>query len=194
MLRVEGVPAGGAAWTFDVPDGRCVGLLSADATALAHISDVISGLRPTTAGSILIDGWDSVRDGARVRMLVSVCLPRAADHRATVLDHVGAIARARGAVREPVADGLARLGLSPNTRLTTVAAKAGAALAAALIARASVIVLNEPFRGLSDDTRTRAIDWIRSLSSAPVSIVIAGSEERDVRAVSHHVITPGVGR
>lgn len=195
MLRVDGVAiaAGAPALTFEVPDGRCVGLLGRDPATLRQWAETIAGLRAPVTGRILVDDLDSIRD-ATFTTRISVCLPSAAHRLTTMAEHVGTIAAARGSVRAPLAESLARLGLHPKTRLTTPASKSAAALAAALVPDLPAIVLHDPFAALDDRTKRHAIDWIRTLGGSRVSIVITGTEERDVRAVSHDVIEIGAGR
>lgn len=186
MLRVEGLPvsAGGPALTFDVPDGRCVGLLGRDATLLLHLAETLAGLRVPRAGRVLVDE----------RRHMSICLPRAVDPRTTLGEHVGTIAGARGLARKHVDEGIARLGLVRHLPLTTPAARAAAALLGALVAGTRVVVLHDPFADLDAAVRAKAIDWIRALAGSRTSIVITGADERDVRAVSHSVIDVEAGR
>ncbi|TAK15265.1 MAG: hypothetical protein EPO35_07950 [Acidobacteria bacterium] len=184
MLRVEGLPirAGGPALTFDVADGRCVGLLGADVPALLRLAETLAGLRTPLVGRVWIDGP------------ASICLARAAHPRTTLGEHVGTIGAARGLTRSTVDEGIARLGLTGNMPLTTPSARAAAALLGALIAGRGVLVLHDPFANLDAGVRAKAIDWIRALAAAPTSIVITGADERDVRAVSHSVIEIEAGR
>jgi len=193
-LRVEGLPVGGtSALTFDVKDGQCAGLLGRDLAALRDVTDAIGGLRVPGAGRILIDDRDILADRDRTLRETAVAIARAAHPSTTLGEHAGTIASARK-TRMTAADGIARLGLLPRMRLNTPAARAAASLIGALIADARVIVLHDPFRDLASDTREKAIAWIRSLAGSDVAVVITGSEERDVRAVSHLVIDVGAGR
>lgn len=195
MVRVEGlsVSASDAALTFDVPDGQCVGLLGRDASAALDLAETIAGMRTPSAGRVLVGGADILRD-AVARAQIIICLPRAAHRATSIEEHVSTVAAARGAVRVPVADAIARLGVDPRARLTTAAARSAAALVASLVPDAGVIVLHDPFSGLHEDVRRRATDWIRALSGSRTSIVMIGLNERDVRAVSHSVISAGAGR
>ena len=195
MLRVEELSAGAAdtPLTFDVAAGHCVGLLGRDATALRRIAEALGGMRPPAAGRVLIDTVDLLHNEQR-RSHVSVCLPRAAHRLTTLGEHLSTIASTRGRTRLPVADAIARLGLDPRARLTTAAAQSAAALLGALIAETSVAVLHDPFNGLTEAVRRNAIEWIHSLSNSRTSFVMTGTEERDVRSVSHSVIEIGARR
>lgn len=196
MLRVEDLRVGSAnaALTFEVPGGRCVGVLGRDAVYLHQLSECLTGLRAPAGGRALVDEFDTIRDRDQARTRLSVCVPRAVDRVTTIGEHVGTIAAARRSLRASVAESLSRLGLDPRQRLTTGAARSAAALIGALIAETSAIVLHEPFTALDESTREKAIVWIRALADAPVSIVILSAAERDVRSVSHHVIDAGAGR
>jgi ABC-type sugar transport system ATPase subunit len=194
MLRVEGLTiAGSQALTFDVPNGRCVGLLGKDAAALRHVAECIGGIRLPAAGRVLIDDLDIQRDQDRARRRIAVGIARAAHALTSLGEHARTIAGTRP-VRVTAAAGIARLGLDPDLRLTTPAARAAAALTAALLPDATVVVLHDPFRNLETDVRVKAIDWIRSLAESGASLFVTGTEERDVRGVSHSVIEFGAGR
>jgi ABC-type multidrug transport system ATPase subunit len=191
MLLVEGVAAGGGTTlTFEVAGGRSVGVLGRDLAGLLHLAECVSGLRAPSAGRVLIGDLDIHREPDRARSAIAVNLARAAHPLATLGEHLAPIAAARP-LRAGVADGIARLGLTPRTRLDTKSARSAAALAAALMTSAQVVVLHDPFRDLDESTRTKAIDWIRSLAASPSSILITGDTERDVRAVSHAVLETG---
>ncbi len=195
MLRVEGltVAASGPALSFDAPAGQCTGLLGSDAAVLLRFSEAICGIRAPIAGRVLVGGADILSDN-RARSQLSVCLARATNRFTNIREHVAAVVAARGSLRLPAADGMSRLGVDPRARLDTSAARSAAALLAALIPAANVAVLHEPFAGMDTNVRQNAIDWIRSLSGTPAAIVIIGGEERDVRAVSHSVVSVGAGR
>ena len=195
MLRGEGlvISAGTPALTFDVPDGRCLGFLSFDVSTLLHVAECAAGISAPFAGRVLVGDLDVVRDGDRARPRIAVGLARTA-HRLTSLgEHAAAVARSRR-TRASAADGIARLGLDGRTRLDTPSAQAAAALVAALLPDAPAVVLHDPFRHLDDGVRSKAIEWIRSLPEFGTSVLVTGTEERDVRAVSHAVIELGGGR
>ncbi len=196
MLRVEGLTGrpSGPTLTFDVPDGRCIGLLGRDEPVLRSVAELISGLRAPSHGHVFIDGLDTVRDASRTHALVTCTISRAAHRLTSVIEHVSAVAGGRGRLRTSVTDGIARLGLDAKMRLSSPAARSAASLVAALVPDASVIVLHDPFKDLDDDTRAKAIAWIRALGESRAAIVVTGTEERDVRAVSHTVIDLEAGR
>lgn len=195
MVRVEGVPlvAGSPLLQFEIGDGRCAGLLGSDERILEQFAETMAGLRAPIAGRILIDDIDLGRD-ARKSSHVSVFLPRAAHRLTTLGEHLSAVASARGSLRFAVPMAIERLGLSSRTRLSTPSARSAAALAAALIPDSRLVVLNNPFGMLDSVTRQRAIDWIRAMSETRASVVVTGTAEDDVRAVSHQVIEAGAGR
>jgi ABC-type multidrug transport system ATPase subunit len=190
MLRVEGVPAiaGGPGFSFAVPAGASLGLLGVNAAVLQRFSETLAGLRMPLAGRVLINDLDSVRDCAGVRARVSMCMPRAAHARVTLLEHLRLIAAVRVKLRLPVADVLARLALDPHTRLTDPGARGAAALAGALLPDSSLVILHDPFAGLSEPTRRAAIEWIRSLAATSTAVITTGTDEGSVRAISQSVI------
>lgn len=201
MLRAEGLVAraGNTALTFDVEKGRCVGLLGSDLDALCRISECVSGIRVPAAGHVRITALDSNaqldvhRDADRVRRQIAVRLPETAHRLTTLGEHLAAVAGARPA-RVTAASAMARLGLDPKMPLATSSARSAAALAAALLPDAPLVILHDPFQSLDAGVRAKGIDWIRSLASSGTSVLVTGTEERDVRAVSHAVIEIGAGR
>lgn len=195
MLRVEAlaVSAGDAPLSFEISNGQTLGLLGANTDGLLRVVEAIAGLRAAVAGNIRIDDLDVLRDSAAARALVSICLPRAANGGTSLRDHAGVVAASRRA-RLSARDGIARLGLDARLPLNAPAARSAAGLLAALIPDVPVVLLHEPFRDLADETRAKAIDWIRELGGSGTCVLITGREERDVRAVSHQVIETGAGR
>jgi ABC-2 type transport system ATP-binding protein len=195
MLRVDGLSAapGDAPLSFDIPNGQAVGLLGSDAAALSRIVGTIAGLRAPTAGSIRIDDIDVLRDPNRARSALSFCLPRAAHDRTSLREHLAVVAASR-ARRVEANAGIRRLGLDPQLRLNTPSSRAAAGLLAALLPDVPVVILHEPFRDVAEDTRTKAIDWIRSLAAAGTCVLVLGSQERDLRAVCHTVLNAGATR
>jgi ABC-type multidrug transport system ATPase subunit len=195
VVRVDGVPlvGGGPALQFEIGDGRCAGLLGSDERTLAHFAHTMAGMRGPIAGRILIDDVDVWRESAQ-RSQTSVFLPCAAHRLLTLGEHLDTVARIRGSLRFTVAAAIERVGLSSNTRLDTPTARSAAALAAALIPDSRLVVLHQPFAGLDGSMRQRAVDWIRAMSNTRASIIVTGTAEGDVRAISHHVIEAGAAR
>jgi len=195
MLRVEGltIGAGDPPLSFEIANGQTIGLLGSDANQLLRIVEAVGGLRVPLAGNIRIDDLDVVRDSARARPIVSICLPRATHRETSLREHAGVVAASRSS-RISAGDGIKRLGLNPKMRLTTPAAKSAAALLAALLPNVPVVLLHEPFRNLDAGTRATAIAWIRELGASGASVLVASTEEGDVRAVSHSVIGAGATR
>lgn len=188
MLRVDGLVTahGQAPLSFDLRAGTCVGLLGSDFGRLEAVAETIAGMRAPVAGRVDIGSAS-----------VSIFLPRAAHRMTTLTEHVTTIASSMNRtwrLRLPVAAAISRLGVDPRMRLNTQASQSAAALIACLIPETDVAVLHDPFAGLNDAIRHNAIEWIRSLSGSATAIVVTGTQERDVRAVSHSVIEIGAGR
>jgi ABC-type sulfate/molybdate transport systems ATPase subunit len=195
MLRVEQLAthAGDAPLAFEIPTGQTTGLLGRDAQLLSRVIEATAGLRTPVSGNIHFDGIDLIRNAARARPQIALSLVRAIDRHTSLAEHVGVVAATRRCRLNPK-DALVRLGLDARMRLDTPAARSAAALAAALLPEAGLVLLHEPFRDLDAATREKAVDWIRSLAGQPTSILITGTGERDVRAVSHQVVELGAGR
>jgi ABC-type multidrug transport system ATPase subunit len=194
MLRVEGLVTAGLAspLTFDVPNGRILGLLSADRDVLLRIAECVVGIRSPTSGRATIGDADTRSESARSSIAIN--LPRASHALTTLGEHLETIGRARRVLRVRPKDAAARLGLSYRLRLNNPSAKAAAALLAALLPESSLIVLHDPFCDVEEQVRTGAVEWIRSLAATPVSMLVTGTAERDVRAISHTVSDVGAVR
>lgn len=190
MLRVDGLVVANdhAPISFDVPAGTCVGLLGSDIERLRAVAETIGGLRAPVAGRTNTNNAEAS---------VAVALTRAAHQLTTLGEHVTAVASSmnkKWRLRMPVAAAISRLGVDARQRLNTPESCAAAALIAALVPETDIAVLHDPFAGMSDPVRQSAIEWIRSLGGSTTAIVMTGTQERDVRAVSHTVIDLGVSR
>lgn len=200
MLRVESltVTPKYTPLTFDVASGECLGLLGFSATHTSRLLVTVAGLARPLSGSVLIDGVDVIDGSATARRQLAItrtpCVPvqlRLREYLQTVIDS----RRSHGMPsRTTAAAALERLRLDGGRMLSTPAARSEAALAAAILPSARLVILDEPFHAVSADTRTAAIEWIRALAADSVGVLIGGREERDVRAVSHTVISTGRAR
>lgn len=200
MLRVESVSmrAGRAPLTFDVPHGRCLGLLSASAEDTSRLLLAAAGMARPLTGRVLISDVDSLTATDASRHRVAITRPQCVDPRLLLREYLDTVSRARRdagvAPRASTAEVLQRLALNGARALDSSAARAEAALAAALLPAVDLVILDEAFAHVSADTRTRAIEWIRALADEPVAVLIGGREERDLRAVSHTVISMEAAR
>lgn len=199
MLRADqlSVAGSGAPLSFEVAPGRCFGLLGRSADHTSRVLLAVAALMRPSAGAVTIGGLDTVRNTEAARRRVAMTRTPCLDARLRLREYLTTVAHARRlggtASRGSVDLVMERLALDGALRLASPLARASAALAAALMPAVGLVVLDEPFRHVSADTRARAIEWIRSLSTGSVAVVIGGREEGDLRAVSHTVISLSSG-
>jgi len=195
ILRADGVTAAGghAPLTFEVGSGRCLGVLSTSPRDTSRLLLTSAGLIKPLTGRVTIAGIDAVQSPDAARRHVAITRRDCIDSRLRLDEYLSAVSQARRAMglpsRASVPAVVDRLGLDRSKRLSSAVARAEAALAAALMPGVSLVVLDEPFRDISDETRTRAIEWIRTLAAEAVAVVIGSRVERDVRSVSHTVMS-----
>jgi ABC-type multidrug transport system ATPase subunit len=195
FLRVEGLLAAGgsAPLTFEVSRGRCLGLLGASALGTSRLLQTVAALEKPATGRVTIADIDVRLDPDAARRHVAIMRRSCIDSGLRLHEYLSAVSHARKAsgfsARASVSTVIERLALNRARSLSSPAARSEAALAAALLPAVGLVLLDEPFRDLSDETRARAIEWIRALAQETVAVVIAGPTERDLRAVSHTVVS-----
>lgn len=194
ILRADGLSAadGRAPLTFEVASGRCLGLLSTSPRYTSSLLQAAAGLTKPVTGRVTIAGIDVRENPEAARRHVAITRRDCVSGQLRLHEYLSAVSQARQAMgcgsRASVPAVIGRLGLDRSRILSSPAANAEAALAAALLPAVSLVLLDEPFRDVSDETRARAIEWIRALAAEPVAVVIGGSAESDLRAVSHVVV------
>jgi ABC-type multidrug transport system ATPase subunit len=195
MLLVDQVSVvrGGTPRSFEVAAGHCLGLLGPSPDHTSRWMLTSAGLMRPLTGSVRIGDSETTRDREVARRRMAITRPQSVDTRLRMQEYLHTVAQARRAsgtlARAPVAAVIDRLGLDGACRLTSPAARAEASLAAALLPAVGLVILDEPFAQIRPETRRLAIEWIRALATDAVAVLIGGREERDLRAVSHTVIS-----
>lgn len=195
MLIVDQVAVvrGAAPVSFDVAAGRCLGLLGPSPDHTSRWLLTAAGVMRPLTGSVRIGGTETTRDHDTARRRMALTRPQSVDAHLRLHEYLHTVAQARLAsgthARAPVATVIDRLGLDGACRLTSPTARAEASLAAALLPAVGLVILDEPFAQVRAETRRLAIDWIRALATDAVAVLIGGREERDLRAVSHTVLS-----
>ncbi|MGH7776283.1 MAG: ABC transporter ATP-binding protein, partial [Candidatus Dormibacterales bacterium] len=148
----------------------------------------LAGLSPPLAGTV-------ERPPGRTAYLPQD--PSALLHLPTLRDEVAQTLRWS---REPDGDPsiLAQLGLSSLAdrypRDLSTGERQRAALATALAGRPALALLDEPTRGMDEDSRRALVGVVRRLSQAGTAVVLATHDARLAAEVGHRVLRVGAGR
>ena len=146
-----------------------------------------AGLERPDGGSVAFDGFP--RGHARMSM---------AFQEDRLIEHVDAFGNASIALRHASMHGgevvslLEDLGVSDcigkPARLCSGGQRRRIALARALLAPHDVLLLDEPFAGLDDDSRERAASVVRRFESGNTVVVIASHDERDACLLGARIV------
>jgi branched-chain amino acid transport system ATP-binding protein len=188
FVRFGGVVAVNGA-SFNVDDGKIVGLMGPNGAGKTTLFNVITGLQEPTAGRVRFDGKDISKVAPRQRALGGIgrTFQRLEVFGSlSVGDNIRVAAEMRGISRpERVRDELLdRVGLRAFADVTADSVPTGIArlteLARALACDPRLLLLDEPSSGLSDVETDEFARLIRSLAEEGKSILIV---EHDVELV-----------
>jgi daunorubicin resistance ABC transporter ATP-binding subunit len=188
---------------FAVPDGTVVALLGPNGAGKTTTVRMLATLLRPDAGTARVAGYDVVREAARVRELISLTGQFAAlDKNLTARENLILMARLRdrrGAAARQIADELIeRLDVSEfRDRLVknlSGGERRRVDLAAGLIDRPRVLVLDEPTTGL--DPRSRQVVWstIRELVTDGVTLLLTTQYLEEADALADRVVLIDHGR
>jgi ABC-2 type transport system ATP-binding protein len=188
---------------LDVDEGTVVSLLGPNGAGKTTTVRMLATLIAPDAGEAQVAGYDVVRDGARVRERISLTGQFAAlDKHLTARENLILMARLRGrsgrAARALADELLARFdGVEFRDRLVKQLSggeRRRVDLAAGLIDRPHVLVLDEPTTGL--DPRSRQVVWstIRELVDDGVTLLLTTQYLDEADAVSDRVVLIDHGR
>ncbi len=188
--------------TLDIPHGSRTVVSGPNGAGKSTLLELVATLRTPTAGTVRIDGYDSVREAREARRRIGLTpQSQALDPVATpaeVLDFQGVASGLgrRGAVRRR-AELLALFGLDEHAR-TRIATLSGGTrrkldLAVALVTEPPIVILDEPTTGL--DPMSRLAFWaeLQRLNDAGRTLVVATQDlhEADVLATDVVVLRDG---
>jgi daunorubicin resistance ABC transporter ATP-binding subunit len=188
---------------FDVQDGTVVALLGPNGAGKTTTVRMLATLLRPDGGTARVAGYDVVRDAARVREVISLTGQFAAlDKNLTARENLILMARLRdrrGAAARQIADELIeRLDVSEfRDRLVknlSGGERRRVDLAAGLIDRPRVLVLDEPTTGL--DPRSRQVVWatIRQLVADGVTLLLTTQYLEEADALADRVVLIDHGR
>jgi ABC-2 type transport system ATP-binding protein len=179
-----------------VPRGAITALLGPNGAGKTTLVDVISGLRPPTAGRVRV--LDMEPGSAQVTRVIGV-MPQEGGLYPTArpLEWLEYLARLYPDPAEPRAL-LERVGLDPSMRTPARRMSGGEQqrlkLAAALLPRPRLLVLDEPTAGLDPAARRRLLDDLQGLRETGAAILLTTHLLADVEERADHVVLLAHGR
>jgi ABC-2 type transport system ATP-binding protein len=183
--------------TFAAGPGEIVGLLGHNGAGKSTLLKLVCGQLAPTAGRVLVDGVDVRRDpdGARARLGIVPEDPSLYEY-LTAREFLEFVVDVRGA--GSVEDGLAVADLDGDAdrliREYSQGMRRRVALAAALVARPPVVILDEALNGLDPPSAARVVALLRTRASEGASIVLSTHVVEIVERVATRVVVLEHGR
>jgi lipooligosaccharide transport system ATP-binding protein len=177
----------GDAWavsdvSLDIERGSCFGLLGPNGAGKSTTLKMIYGFLRPTSGSIIVDGTDITRDPAGARATMGIVpqedlLDPDLDTTRNLEFHARYYRIPRAQAREKCHALLAAMGLEgydgrPVSHLST-GLRRRLVLARALLNDPSIIILDEPTRGLDKESRGSYIEKLQQLKAAGATLILA---------------------
>ena len=195
--------------SFEIHRGEFVGLIGPNGAGKTTIFNLISGLEKPSSGSIRFDGRDIT--GMRTHKIVNLGLVRTFQlvrsfKFMTLLDNINVsclstrgkkIAKDYG-IDEYSSTILASVGLIDKARLPPVILPHGdlrkLQIGKALGTNPQLLLLDEPFSGLSHEEAVAITDLIKSLHSDGVTVFVTGHVLRELMGLVPRVIAMHQGK
>ncbi len=195
-LAVDGV-------TFSVAGGTCFGLLGPNGAGKSTTLKLLYGSLAPTRGRVRVGGIDlGERPRDAKRLLGVVPQDDTLDPDLTVGENLAFHARYLGlagrAARAATDQALERMGLGDRARAGLGELSSGlrrrVVLARALLGRPSVVVLDEPTRGLDQESRWQYLAELGALKASGVTLVLATHELDEAEALCDRAAVMVAGR
>lgn len=184
---------------LDVRAGEIVVVRGPNGAGKTSLLRVLAGLLALSAGEATVLGLDPMADARALRSQVGLL-----GHRNGLYDDLTAeenvrfVARAARLPKPAAAAALERLGLNGRLRsLPTAKLSAGqrrrVALAALLVRRPQLWLLDEPHAGLDAEHRGLLDDLLKEVAAAGATVVLASHEDRTSEALADRAVTMSGG-
>ena len=183
--RVGGVALSGM--DLDVEPGESLALVGARRSGRTTLLQTLAALRPPASGRVWIAGFDTVQspfDARAHAMYVGAALPGPTGLRVgEYLEFVrhARRGRERRSADATIAHALERAALSADANIESLApaARSRLALSSALVVMPRLLLLDDPFAGFDDETRTRFAAWIAEARATGTAVIAAVNEHTD---------------
>ncbi len=182
--------------SFDVAPGSVTGLLGPNGAGKSTLMQCVTTLLRPDAGAIRIFGTDAAADPRGARDLLGyVPQTLALDKVLTGREHLelhGALYHVpRGRMREAIGEALTLVGLADVADRRVGTYSGGMArrldLAAALLHRPRLLVLDEPTVGLDIQSRSAIWKFVRALADGGTAVLIASHHTEEIEFLSDRV-------
>jgi len=184
--------------SFALARGQCLALLGPNGAGKTTLLRLLATLLRPTAGALQIAGVDALREPERVRPLLGVVAHGSYVYEdLTARENLRFWCRLYGIDAGSVDEALDRVGLGrdANTRVAgfSQGMRQRVAVARALLRRAELLLLDEPYAGL-DDTAKETVDGLIAETGGRGSTVILATHDRTRGAGAHRTIYVDGGR
>lgn len=184
---------------LDVETGEVLHLQGPNGAGKTTLLRVCAGLAPLEASAASVLGVDLLTDRAAVRPMVGFLAQSTFLYdELTAAENVAFFARAVGAARRDAAAALARVDLDRRTaevpvgRLST-GQRRRASLAAMIVRRPRLWLLDEPHAGLDAAARDLVDDLVSEASGAGATVLVASHELDRAEALATRTVTVAGG-
>lgn len=182
---------------FQVERGSFVGLVGPNGAGKSTTIKLLSGQLVPDAGRILVDGVDVVADpgAARARLGYVPEEPRLYEY-LSAREMVGFVARIRGAGDVEAALGVAGLGDDADRliREYSQGMRRRTALACAMVARPSLLVLDESLNGLDPPSAERVVAALKAACAEGSAVLLSTHVLDTLERVADRVVMIEAGR
>lgn len=169
LLAVKGID-------FEVQEGEVFGILGPNGAGKTTTLEMMEGLRPITAGSIIIDGIDVNADPDSVKEIIGVQLQASAFFDNLNLTELLQVFRDLYATRRDPHELLKEVGLTAKAKTQVKALSGGQkqrfSIAAALVNDPTVLFLDEPTTGLDPQARRNVWELVQDIQSKDKTIIL----------------------
>ncbi len=169
--------------SLDIPPGEFVGILGTSGAGKSTLLDALSGIRPASSGSVLLDG-QHVRDYLRQNLAACGYVPQddIVHLELTVRQAIAFGARLRLprgtpalCVEDCVDQTIRRLGLAERAAVRVSRLSGGqrkrVSIAAEVLSRPAILFLDEPSSGLDPATEFKLMEQLRELANLGCTVI-----------------------
>jgi len=178
--------------SFQVRPGICFGLLGPNGAGKSTTMKIISGILQPNSGALRVFGIDAVKEAAKVRNIIGY-VPQGITlyEKLSAYDNLkffGEMYGLRGSqLKERISTVLTQVGLLDRAKDAVGTFSGGMMrrvnIAAALLHRPKLLVLDEPTVGIDPQSRNHIFEMIRKLKQEGVSIIYSTHYMEEVEAL-----------
>ncbi|MFO7925733.1 MAG: energy-coupling factor ABC transporter ATP-binding protein [Halobacteriota archaeon] len=187
-----------------IDDGESIALAGANGSGKTTLVRHLNGLLEPERGSVAVDGTPVLDDPVAARTSVGMVFqnPRDCFVAPTVSADVAFgpenLGLAREEIERRVRDSLEKVGMADHrdARIDRLSGgqQARVAIAGALAMESNHLVLDEPFTGLDDPSRTAILSRLDALSADGTSLIVVTHDLRDLDGLVDRVVVLSEGR